>query len=114
MGKNTDLAQQIDIYPTILNMIGYQKPFRSWGRSLISNQEKPFVINYNGISTRFIKDSLTLDFTDENNQKIFKFDDKPHQNNIYNPKLQKHQELSKDCKAFLQVYYKSIKDKKME
>jgi phosphoglycerol transferase MdoB-like AlkP superfamily enzyme len=112
--KNTDLAQQIDIYPTILNMIGYQKPFRSWGRSLISNQEKPFVINFNGISTRFIKDSLTLDFTDENNQKIFKFDDKPHQNNIYNPKLQKHKELSKDCKAFLQVYYKSIKDKKME
>lgn len=30
VGVNNDLAQQIDIYPTILDMIGYNKPFRSW------------------------------------------------------------------------------------
>src|SRR5690606_7384717 len=36
-GINREWAQQIDIYPTLLDMIGYEKPFRSWGRSLISD-----------------------------------------------------------------------------
>ena len=49
-GVNDDWAQQIDIYPTILDMIGYQKPFRSWGRSLVNpkSDETPFVVKHAG------------------------------------------------------------------
>ena len=36
-GVSAELAQQIDIYPTILDMVGYNKPFRSWGRSLVNS-----------------------------------------------------------------------------
>src|SRR5436190_1731202 len=47
VGDNKELAQQIDIYPTILDMMGYDKPFRSWGRSLISDKNvPPFVMRY--------------------------------------------------------------------
>lgn len=41
VGKSHDIAQQIDIYPTLTDLIGYQKPFRSWGRSLFSSKETP-------------------------------------------------------------------------
>src|SRR5690606_28762909 len=44
-GENRDLAQQIDIYPTVLDLIGYPKPFRSWGRSLFDRETIPFVFN---------------------------------------------------------------------
>ena len=55
-GINNLLAQQIDIYPTIVDMIGFNKPFRSWGRSLISDQEEPFVVRYSGYYYYFYDD----------------------------------------------------------
>ena len=48
-GSSEELGQQIDIFPTLVDLMGYQKPFRSWGRSLLANkaEETPraFVTN---------------------------------------------------------------------
>ncbi|RYD88849.1 MAG: LTA synthase family protein, partial [Sphingobacteriales bacterium] len=53
-GVNSELSQQIDIYPTVLDMIGYNKPFRSWGRSLVGDKDiKPFVISFNANQYQF-------------------------------------------------------------
>ena len=38
-GSSDVLGQQIDIFPTLVDLMGYQKPFRSWGRSLLTNKE---------------------------------------------------------------------------
>ncbi len=114
IGKRTDLAQQIDIYPTILDMMGYKKPFRSWGRSLIDKKEKPFVVNYTGQYYRYMKDSLVMDFDGEKDFKVYHINDKSYAQNIYNKTDTIHQKISKDCQAFLQIYYKSIRNKKME
>ena len=49
-GTSDVLGQQIDIFPTIVDLIGYQKPFRSWGRSLMSDKNetpRAFVTNTN-------------------------------------------------------------------
>jgi len=35
-GHSAVLGQQIDLFPTLADLMGYQKPFRSWGRSLMS------------------------------------------------------------------------------
>ncbi|MFC2398320.1 MAG: LTA synthase family protein [Capnocytophaga gingivalis] len=37
-GSSDTLGQQIDIFPTLVDLMGYQKPFRSWGRSLLSDK----------------------------------------------------------------------------
>ena len=37
-GSSEELGQQIDIFPTLVDLMGYQKPFRSWGRSLLANK----------------------------------------------------------------------------
>lgn len=37
-GVNPEIAQQADIYPTLADLIGYNKPIRSWGRSLVSDK----------------------------------------------------------------------------
>lgn len=113
-GKRTDLAQQIDIYPTILDMMGYKKPFRSWGRSLIDKNEKPFVINYVNQYYRYMSDSLIMNFDGSNDFKIYHSSDKSFAKNIYSKSDTLHQKMSNDCKAFLQVYYKSIRNKQME
>lgn len=40
-GNSNTLAQQIDVFPTLVDLAGYQKPFRSWGRSLFSDKNEP-------------------------------------------------------------------------
>ncbi|WP_336958209.1 LTA synthase family protein [Chryseobacterium contaminans] len=54
-GENPEIAQQIDIYPTLADLIGYNKPIRSWGRSLVSDKKYPgIVVNSDGNNEQFI------------------------------------------------------------
>ena len=54
-GIDKQLGQHLDIYPTLVDIMQYDKPFRSWGQSLISPLvQKPFVINYFGSSSYFL------------------------------------------------------------
>lgn len=61
-GRSTEIAQQMDIYPTLSQLIGYNKPIRSWGRSLVSPEKYPhIVVNSDGITTKIlIKDKYYL------------------------------------------------------
>lgn len=54
-GVNQEIAQQADIYPTLADLIGYNKPIRSWGRSLVSDKKYPsIVVNSDGSTEQFI------------------------------------------------------------
>lgn len=54
-GVNTETAQQADIYPTLADLAGYNKPIRSWGRSLVSEKKYPsLVVNSDGSTEQFI------------------------------------------------------------
>ncbi|AZA90750.1 Lipoteichoic acid synthase [Chryseobacterium nakagawai] len=54
-GENPEIAQQIDIYPTLADLIGYNKPIRSWGRSLVSDKKYPSImINSDGNNEQFM------------------------------------------------------------
>ncbi|MDO4229059.1 MAG: sulfatase-like hydrolase/transferase [Capnocytophaga sp.] len=49
-GMSDELAQQLDLFPTLVDLAGYQKPFRSWGRSLFAKKDEPhraYVTNRN-------------------------------------------------------------------
>ncbi|MDR2205372.1 MAG: sulfatase-like hydrolase/transferase [Flavobacteriaceae bacterium] len=41
---NMEFAQQIDIYPTLADLIGYNKKIRSWGKSLVSKDDDLHII----------------------------------------------------------------------
>jgi phosphoglycerol transferase MdoB-like AlkP superfamily enzyme len=114
VGVNTDLAQQIDIYPTILDMIGYKKPFRSWGRSLFDTKAStPFVINSTGTIYQFSKGNYICTF--DGNQAIG-FYDKNDKGLKFNLIAQRNPEMNAielNCKAFIQDYMDRVVDKKM-
>lgn len=114
VGVNTDLAQQIDIYPTILDMIGYKKPFRSWGRSLFDTKtSKPFVINSTGNIYQFSKGNYICTF--DGNQAIGFYDknDKGLKFNLIANRNQEMNDIELNCKAFIQDYMNRVVDKKM-
>jgi phosphoglycerol transferase MdoB-like AlkP superfamily enzyme len=114
-GVNSDFAQQIDIYPTILDMIGYKKPFRSWGRSLIGDKTiQPFVCNFNGGQYQFMQGNYICTFDGKEIVGIYDRKDLGLENNLIGKV--KNQEITKleiSVKAFIQDYMERIIDKKM-
>ena len=111
-GINNLLAQQIDIYPTIVDMIGFNKPFRSWGRSLISDQEEPFVVRYSGYYYYFY-DKYVCCFDGEKLIGFYKLSDKSMKNNLINENKEMMFLMEKRCKAFIQDYMNKIIDSKL-
>ncbi len=110
---DTVTAQQIDIYPTLINMIGYNKPFRSWGRSLYSKKEEPFAITNTGNVYYYIKDDLICTFDGEKAIGFYNKEDELLQNNLINNKTERMQQLENECKAYIQDYMDRIVNKKL-
>jgi phosphoglycerol transferase MdoB-like AlkP superfamily enzyme len=114
VGVDENLAQQIDIYPTILDMIGYKKPFRSWGRSLFdTTQTIPFVINSNGNSYNFLQGNYICTFDGKKATGFYDKNDKGLQKNLIANRNPEMNALELRCKAFIQDYMERVVDKKM-
>ena len=115
-GVRTDLASQMDIYPTVVDLIGYNKPFRSWGRSLVSNlpNEQPRVINSTGNIYQFMQGNYIYLFDGKNFTGIFAVADKGLEKNLMT--AQPNAEMQKgiqDCKALIQDYADRIVNGKL-
>jgi len=114
-GVNKDWAQQIDIYPTLLDMIGYDKPFRSWGRSLISNDKvTPFVMRYSSDKYQMMSGNYICTFDGEKAVGFYDKEDKELKHNLIGHRNAEMNLLEKRCKAFLQDYMERIIDKKLD
>ena len=114
-GIDNTLASHMDIFPTIADLIGYEEPFRSWGRSLISDeQQSPFVINYFSGGSYFMMDEKYICVHD-GGKAIGFYDskDKNMQNNLIDERNKSMDLLEKKCGIFLQNYFNSIVDNKM-
>jgi phosphoglycerol transferase MdoB-like AlkP superfamily enzyme len=114
VGVDEDWAQQIDIYPTILDLIGYQKPFRSWGRSLLDKKSSaPFVMNSTGTIYQFAKGNYICLFDGKVATGFYDKNDKALAINLIEKRNPEMNELELSCKAFIQDYMERVIDKKM-
>lgn len=114
VGVDNDLAQQIDIYPTVLDMIGYKKPFRSWGRSLLDKTKyQPFVVNSMGNTHHFIKGNYICVFDGKNVTGFYDVNDKALEHNLINKRNAEMDVLEKETKAFYQDYMHRVVDRKL-
>lgn len=114
VGVDEDFAQQIDIYPTILDMIGYDKPFRSWGRSLLDKKSStPFVINSTGTIYQFMKGNYICTFDGKNAIGFYDKNDKALNTNLIQNRNPEMNELELNCKAFIQDYMDRVVNKKL-
>lgn len=115
VGENTDFAQQIDIYPTILDIIGYQKSFRSWGRSLVDTKsQKPFLVKWTNNLYEMRTGKYTATFDGKNIVGIYLKDDLDWSKNLVNNDNPEMQTIKTQLKAFVQDYMARIIDKKLQ
>ncbi|MFC6875991.1 LTA synthase family protein [Flavobacterium myungsuense] len=114
IGVDTDLAQQIDIYPTILDMIGYKKRFRSWGRSLLDKKSsEPFVINSTGNIYQFLRGNYICTFDGKKALGFYSKDDKGLEKNLIQYRNHEMNDIELHCKALIQDYMQRVVDRKM-
>lgn len=113
-GESQDWAQQIDIYPTLLDMIGYDKPFRSWGRSLIGEKQvSPFVMRYSSNNYQMMDGNYICVFDGEKAIGFYDKTDIDLKHNLIKNKNAKMKTLENKCKAFYQDYMHRIIDRKL-
>lgn len=114
VGVDMNLAQQIDIYPTVLDLIGYKKPFRSWGNSLVDKDlSKRFVVNSTGNLHTFMKGNYICTFDGVNAVGFYNINDRGLTSNLIKNKDKEMQTIELQFKAFIQDYMERIIDKKL-
>ncbi|WP_407405941.1 LTA synthase family protein [Chryseobacterium sp.] len=115
-GINNEEAQQIDIYPTLADLMGYHKKIRSWGRSLVSDKKYPsLIVNSDSTSEQFIIGNYMYRFDGKEIIGVYDKTDLGFENNlvskINNAEVTKGKMLAK---AWYQDYMDRVINRKLD
>ena len=108
------IAQQIDILPTVLSILGYDKPFLSFGCDLMSTpMEETYAVNYlNGIY-QYVKYGHVLQFDGKQTKAVYALNDLLMKHNLKG-KVKQQAKMEREVKAIIQQYmYRMVNDKLM-
>jgi|TARA_B110000037_G_scaffold31548_1_gene37912 phosphoglycerol transferase MdoB-like AlkP superfamily enzyme len=104
-----DLAQHMDIMPTVAHLMGYEKPIRSWGRSLVGNEDSSLVVNYFGAGTYFfMNEEYICIYNGSDAIGFYSKEDYGLQNNLIESRTNVMNALEEKGKAYLQDYNNRI------
>ncbi|ROI02573.1 LTA synthase family protein [Chryseobacterium sp. G0240] len=114
-GVNPETAQQADIYPTLADLIGYNKPIRSWGRSLVSDKNYPsIVVNSDGSTEQFIIGNYIYRFDGKQILGVYEKSDLGLEKNLIDqlktPEVEKGKQMAK---AWYQDYMDRVINRKL-
>jgi phosphoglycerol transferase MdoB-like AlkP superfamily enzyme len=114
-GKKDLVAQQIDIMPTILDLVGYEGPCFSFGHSLFDEDAPHFAVSYGSGVYQIITDRFVLQFDGKNTIGFYLRSDFLLENNLvqfdeYEQDIKFTENL---LKAFLQQYSRSLRMNEM-
>ncbi len=103
-GKLDKTVQQIDIMPTVLNYLNYDKPYFSYGFDAFDQQNNNFALNNNEGSYRLYWKDYVLFSDGQKSSGLYAFKkDRLLQHNLLG-KLPAQLEMEKRLKAFIQQY----------
>jgi phosphoglycerol transferase MdoB-like AlkP superfamily enzyme len=111
-GKSKKIVAQVDIMPTLFDLIGYHQPFYSFGQSVFENNEGLSMVYHNNKYLIFGKNHL---FTFQNDKALGLYDlsDRTLTINRLEQKPEITIYLEKMIKAFVQTYHKHLINNKM-
>ncbi len=113
-GEITTPSQQMDIYPTLADLMGYNKKIRSWGRSLVSDKKEDYlIVNSSGVE-QFMIGNYTYLFDGKDFTGIFDIKDIGLENNLLNKEKSVEIERGKQiAKAWYQDYMNRVINRKL-
>jgi len=111
-GVDYELAQQIDIMPTVLSYLNYPQPYVAFGNDLFDESSQRFAINYIQDSYQFLIGDHVIYMTDELITAIYNRKEDPELtiNLIGNIDIQEHNQL---LKAIVQQFNNRMADNRL-
>ena len=103
------VAQQIDIMPTLLGLLGYQKPYFAFGIDVLNTpKDDTWAVNYlNGIY-QYVRYGYVLQFDGVQTKAVYRLDDRLMKNNLKG-KVALQQQMERQLKAIIQQYMERMK-----
>ena len=108
------IAQQTDITPTLLHLLGYRKPYLAFGDDLLSvSPEQSWAFSYNAGIYQFVKGDLMLQFDGEKTTAVYRFKtDKLLKHNLVG-QLQEQGAMETQLKAIIQQYMSRMNENRL-
>ena len=113
-GYHDGIAQQIDIMPTVLNYLGYDKPYITFGRDLLHTPvDQTFAVNYTNGVYQYVNGDYLLQFDGEKTIALYAFKtDSLLKNNLVGTVPEQGQ-MEQNLKAIVQQYMERMNGNKM-
>ena len=104
------VVQQIDIMPSVLAYLHYQKPFLAFGKNIFDTNSKNMAMNYhNGF--QLFNDQYVLQMNGNSPSSLFDYTNDPMlKRNLINTIGNKKDSMEYTMKAFMQQYHNRMID----
>ena len=109
------IAQQSDIMPTILNFVGYDKPYVAFGCDLLNTaDEDTWAANHTNCIYQFIKGDYVMQFDGNNVRAVYDFkNDWFLKNNLKGKLPETERQMERQLKAIIQSYMERMVDNEL-
>ena len=111
--KHEEITQQIDILPSVLHLLGYDKPIYAFGQSVFERDYPPHAVIYSEGSYHLFFEQYLLSWSGKKNFKLFDISqDSTLENNLFHTKQDKIQPMYLLLQALMQRFNNDLLDNK--
>lgn len=108
-GECSDPVSQIDIMPTLLGVLGYDRSYFAYGRDIFADKNSMPVIVFDNGEYKAFTDKYIYIFTNGKVEQIYSTDDIAKSNNLIGTHYDSH--IEDVIKAYIQQYYEHAERK---
>ena len=108
------IAQQTDITPTLLHLLGYNRPYLAFGDDLLSTDPtQTWAFSYNAGIYQLVQGELMLQFDGEKTTAVYRFKDDPLLKENLMGHLPEQQAMETRLKAIIQQYMSRMNENRL-
>ena len=112
--RDDAIAQQTDITPTLLHMLGYSKPYLAFGDDLLAGDtNQTWAFNYNAGIYQLVKGDLLLQFDGTKTTAVYRFKSDPLLKENLLDRLPEQQPMETQLKAIIQQYMSRMNENRL-
>jgi hypothetical protein len=103
-GHSMEIASQVDIMPSVLGYLHYDKPYFAFGRDIFHDNQQPIAFNYNDAFNLYLGEYLLI-FNGENTVGLYNFvEDRMLRHDLKHEKPEVVKQMEPKIKAIIQQY----------
>jgi phosphoglycerol transferase MdoB-like AlkP superfamily enzyme len=104
-GRRPEIAQQIDIMPTVLGYLNFDRPYVAFGRDILKESAEPFAFNYKDNTYQLFEKDFLLVFDGTKTLGLYNFKtDKMVEQNLMESQPEIVQSMETRLKGIIQQY----------